>query len=179
MSWQTPFRRSWWTVTQLTRAVRAESKCNSTIAHQFCASPRFDVGRQPCSINRLVGIRFSSSTAQQPGPLRFCVVGSGPAGFYTADKLLTKLGEHEATVDILDRLPTPFGLVRSGVAPDHADTKAVINRFGEILDHPRCSFFGNVTLGRDVSLRELQNLYHGVVLAYGTEDDRKLGAAGE
>lgn len=76
-------------------------------------------------------------------------------------------------------MPTPFGLVRSGVAPDHPDTKAVINRFTQILDHPRCEFFGNVKLGRDVSTEELRDRYHGVVLAYGAEDDRHLGVPGE
>ncbi|KAF5827676.1 hypothetical protein DUNSADRAFT_255 [Dunaliella salina] len=110
--------------------------------------------------------------------LKFCIVGSGPAGFYTLDRLLKAFGNH-IHVDVLDRLPTPFGLVRSGVSPDHQDTKNVINQFTAVARDPRASFFGNVALGRDVSLLELRSLYHGVVLAYGAESDKKLGVPGE
>lgn len=110
-------------------------------------------------------------------PLRVCVVGSGPAGFYTAEKMLKM--QQQAQVDIIDRLPTPFGLVRSGVAPDHPETKIVINQFSRVAQHERCSFFGNVTLGASISLSELRELYHVVVLAYGAESDRSLGILGE
>ncbi|KAL5768808.1 hypothetical protein ACOSP7_015352 [Xanthoceras sorbifolium] len=110
-------------------------------------------------------------------PLRVCVVGSGPAGFYTAEKTLK--AHQGAQVDIIDRLPTPFGLVRSGVAPDHPETKIVINQFSRVAQHERCSFFGNVTLGSSISLSELRELYHVVVLAYGAESDRALGIPGE
>lgn len=84
-----------------------------------------------------------------------------------------------AEVDIIDRLPTPFGLVRSGVAPDHPETKIVMNQFSKVVQHERCSFFGNITLGSSVSLSELRELYHVVVLAYGAESDRALGIPGE
>ncbi|GAB4845712.1 hypothetical protein Ancab_039115 [Ancistrocladus abbreviatus] len=85
-----------------------------------------------------------------------------------------------AEVDILDRLPTPFGLVRSGVAPDHPETKVVVNQFSRIAQNDRCMFFGNVTLGSSVSLKELRDLYHVVrLLAYGAESDRVLGVPGE
>ncbi|KAF0933706.1 hypothetical protein E2562_019189 [Oryza meyeriana var. granulata] len=122
---------------------------------------------------------FSSSTAAASSrdPLHVCVVGSGPAGFYTADKMLK--GHEGAQVDIIDRLPTPFGLVRSGVAPDHPETKIVVNQFSRVAANGRCSFYGNVTLGRDVSLSELQKTYDVVVLAYGAESDRSLGIPGE
>ncbi|KAF2309641.1 hypothetical protein GH714_004410 [Hevea brasiliensis] len=110
-------------------------------------------------------------------PLRVCVVGSGPAGFYTAEKMLK--AHQGAEVDIIDRLLTPFGLVRSGVAPDHPETKIVINQFTRVVQHERCSFFGNVTLGSSISLAELRELYHVVVLAYGAESDRDLGIPGE
>uniref|UniRef100_A0A6M2ERD6 NADPH:adrenodoxin oxidoreductase, mitochondrial n=1 Tax=Populus davidiana TaxID=266767 RepID=A0A6M2ERD6_9ROSI len=110
-------------------------------------------------------------------PLRVCVVGTGPAGFYTAEKMLK--AHQGAEVDIIDRLPTPFGLVRSGVAPDHPETKIVMNQFSKVAQHERCSFFGNVTLGSSVSLSELRELYHVVVLAYGAESDRALGIPGE
>ncbi|KAM1812734.1 hypothetical protein ACFX11_026644 [Malus domestica] len=119
--------------------------------------------------------RTFSSVASQP--LRVCVVGSGPAGFYTAEKMLK--AHREAEVDIIDRLPTPFGLVRSGVAPDHPETKIVVNQFTRVAQHERCSFFGNVTLGSSVTLPELRELYDVVVLAYGAESDRVLGIPGE
>ncbi|XP_002527825.2 NADPH:adrenodoxin oxidoreductase, mitochondrial isoform X1 [Ricinus communis] len=118
--------------------------------------------------------RFSNLTSH---PLRVCVVGSGPAGFYTAEKMLK--AHREAEIDIIDRLPTPFGLVRSGVAPDHPETKIVINQFSRLVQNERCSFFGNVTLGSSISLAELRDLYHVVVLAYGAESDRALGIPGE
>ncbi|XP_060970826.1 NADPH:adrenodoxin oxidoreductase, mitochondrial isoform X1 [Cannabis sativa] len=110
-------------------------------------------------------------------PLRVCIVGSGPAGFYTAEKMLK--AHQEAQVDIVDRLPTPFGLVRSGVAPDHPETKVVVNQFSRVAQHERCSFFGNVFLGSSISLCELRKLYDVVVLAYGAESDRVLGIPGE
>ncbi|CAL5228332.1 g11441 [Coccomyxa viridis] len=95
-----------------------------------------------------------------------------------AIQLLKKFGE-QAHVDIIDRLPTPFGLVRSGVAPDHQDTKNVINQFTKLAQDPRLSFLGNVTVGRDISLPALRLHYNGVVLAYGAESNRKLGVPGE
>ncbi|KAK8523176.1 hypothetical protein V6N12_047705 [Hibiscus sabdariffa] len=110
-------------------------------------------------------------------PLRVCIVGNGPAGFYTAEKILKM---HQGSqVDIIDRLPTPYGLVRSGVAPDHPETKNVINQFSRVSQNERCSFFGNIALGSSVSLMELRELYHVVVLAYGAESDRVLGIPGE
>ncbi|XP_024518798.1 NADPH:adrenodoxin oxidoreductase, mitochondrial [Selaginella moellendorffii] len=110
-------------------------------------------------------------------PLHVCVVGSGPAGFYVAKKLLKRFDF--ARVDILERLPAPFGLVRSGVAPDHPETKVVINQFSRTAEDERCRFFGNVCLGTDVSLEELRKNYHVVVLAYGAESDHRLGIPGE
>ncbi|XP_031488736.1 NADPH:adrenodoxin oxidoreductase, mitochondrial isoform X1 [Nymphaea colorata] len=118
-----------------------------------------------------------SSSCSSSHPLHVCVVGSGPAGFYTAEKMLKS--HKGAEVDIIDRLPTPFGLVRSGVAPDHPETKIVINQFSRVAVDQRCSFFGNVTLGASISLSELRELYHVVVLAYGAESDRVLGVPGE
>ncbi|CAL5440740.1 unnamed protein product [Camellia sinensis] len=121
---------------------------------------------------------FSKSFASLSStPLHDCVVGNGPAGFYTAEKMLKR--HQGAEVDIVDRLPTPYGLVRSGVAPDHPETKIVTNQFSRVAQNERCSFFGNVSLGSSVSLSELRELYHVVVLAYGAESDRVLGIAGE
>ncbi|XP_010254045.1 PREDICTED: NADPH:adrenodoxin oxidoreductase, mitochondrial [Nelumbo nucifera] len=117
---------------------------------------------------------FSSISSH---PLRVCIVGSGPSGFYTAEKMLK--AHQGAEINIIDRLPTPFGLVRSGVAPDHPETKIVINQFTRVALNKRCSFFGNVSLGTSISLSELRELYDVVVLAYGAESDRVLGVPGE
>ncbi|MCO5568897.1 hypothetical protein L7F22_022599 [Adiantum nelumboides] len=109
--------------------------------------------------------------------LHVCIVGSGPAGFYTADKLLKS--SDEIRVDMVERLPAPFGLVRSGVAPDHAETKIVINQFTKIASNSHLTFFGNVHVGKDITLQELRSLYDAVVLAYGAESDNSLGIPGE
>ncbi|KAL2482493.1 NADPH:adrenodoxin oxidoreductase [Forsythia ovata] len=117
-----------------------------------------------------------SFTSLPANPLRICVVGSGPAGFYTAEKILK--AHKGVEVDIVDRLPTPFGLVRSGVAPDHPETKIVINQFSRVSQNDRCSFIGNVSVGSSVSLPELRQMYNAL-LAYGAESDRALGIPGE
>ncbi|GBG65212.1 hypothetical protein CBR_g50003 [Chara braunii] len=120
----------------------------------------------------------AASTCRPLGnSLSFCIVGSGPAGFYTAERLL-KSYPH-ATVDIVEKLPSPFGLVRSGVAPDHPETKAVINQFSRLASVERCKFWGNVQVGRDVSVAELRQYYNAVVFAYGAEGDKTLGIPGE
>ncbi|MEX0922672.1 MAG: FAD-dependent oxidoreductase [Rhodovibrionaceae bacterium] len=109
--------------------------------------------------------------------LKVAVVGSGPAGCYLAEKL-GKLAP-EGEVDVIDRLPTPFGLVRAGVAPDHQGTKAIARVLARSLGRGPCAFWGNVEVGRDVTLAELRALYDAVVLATGAPEDRKLGLPGE
>jgi ferredoxin/flavodoxin---NADP+ reductase len=111
-------------------------------------------------------------------PLRVAIVGSGPAGFYAAEHLLKREGS-TVEVDMLDRLPTPFGLVRGGVAPDHPKIKSVIRVYEKTAARDGYRFFGNVELGRDVSAAELAERYHAVLYAYGAETDRKLGIPGE
>ena len=108
----------------------------------------------------------------------FAIVGSGPAGFYTAEALSKAYGE-EARIDILDRYPVPYGLIRFGVAPDHQSLKAVSKRYDKVADEPGVDFIGNVTIGRDVSVEELLGLYDAVILAIGAPHDRKLGIPGE
>jgi ferredoxin/flavodoxin---NADP+ reductase len=109
-------------------------------------------------------------------PVRVAVVGAGPAGFYACEDMLKQEGFE---VDVYDALPTPFGLVRSGVAPDHPKIKSVARRFEKTAAHPRFRFFGGVELGTDVGRDELLERYHAVVYAVGTCDDRRLGIAGE
>ena len=108
----------------------------------------------------------------------FAVVGSGPAGFYTAEALEKAYGD-KARIDIIDRYPVPYGLIRFGVAPDHQSLKAVSKRYDKVADSAGVDFIGNVTLGRDVSVEELLQFYDAVILATGAPHDRKLGIPGE
>ncbi|MEO6360022.1 MAG: FAD-dependent oxidoreductase [Sphingomicrobium sp.] len=108
----------------------------------------------------------------------FAIVGSGPAGFYTAEALQKAFGE-TARVDIIDRYPVPYGLIRFGVAPDHQSIKAVSKRYDKVAEGETVGFIGNVTVGTDVSIAELLKLYDAIVLATGAPHDRKLGIAGE
>ena len=108
---------------------------------------------------------------------KVCVVGSGPGGMYVAQGLLKK--EPDTEIDILDRLPSPFGLIRGGVAPDHQTTKNVDKAFEKSLVQRGVRFLGNIEVGRDVSVAELLEIYDAVVLAYGAPYDRQLGIPGE
>src|SRR5947199_9280221 len=108
-------------------------------------------------------------------PLRVAVIGAGPAGFYTSEHLLKEGFE----VDLIDRLPTPFGLVRAGVAPDHPKIKSVTRVYEKTAARPGFRYFGGVELGRDVSAAELLERYHAVVYAIGTSIDNRLGIPGE
>jgi ferredoxin--NADP+ reductase len=108
----------------------------------------------------------------------FAIVGSGPAGFYTAEALEKAYGDH-ARIDILDRFPVPYGLIRFGVAPDHQSLKAVSKRYDKVAETAGVDFIGNVTVGRDISVEELLDLYDAVILATGAPHDRKLGIPGE
>lgn len=110
-------------------------------------------------------------------PISVAIVGSGPAGFYTAEALLDGAGE--VAIDVIERLPTPYGLIRGGVAPDHQTTKKICAKFEKIARRPEVRYFGNVALGRDVGLDELRSLYDAVVLAVGAPLDRPLGIPGE
>ena len=112
------------------------------------------------------------------GMRHFAVVGSGPAGFYTAEALEKAYGD-QARIDILDRYPVPYGLIRFGVAPDHQSLKAVSKRYDKVAESAGVDFIGNVTVGRDVSVAELLDLYDAVILATGAPHDRKLGIPGE
>jgi ferredoxin--NADP+ reductase len=110
-------------------------------------------------------------------PLRVAVVGSGPAAFYAAAHLLD--ASEGADVDMLERLPTPWGLVRLGVAPDHPKLKDVSRVYEKIAQKPGFRFLGNVEVGRDVTHAELRDLYDAVVYAVGAQTDRRLGIPGE
>lgn len=117
-------------------------------------------------------------TGTPENPARIAIIGSGPAGFYTAEHLL-KSEEATCEVDIFDRLPTPYGLVRAGVAPDHPKIKSVTRVYERTAARDGFRYFGAVEIGKDITLEDLKQRYHAIVLAYGTSTDRKLGIPGE
>ena len=109
--------------------------------------------------------------------IHVAIIGAGPSGFYAAEALLRS--GRPVRVDMIERLPTPFGLVRSGVAPDHPKLKEAILVYNRIARTPGFNFFGNVSVGRDVSVSELRATYHAAVFACGAETDRRMGIPGE
>lgn len=114
----------------------------------------------------------------EANPLRVAIVGAGPAGFYTAERLL-KDKDTVVEVDMYERLPTPFGLVRYGVAPDHPKIKSVTATFDRIAQNPRYHFYGNVEYGTDMTLDDLKDHYHQIVFTTGAQTDRMLDIPGE
>lgn len=117
-------------------------------------------------------------TGSFAGVRHIAIIGSGPAGYYTAEAAL-KLWGDDVRVDIFDMLPVPYGLIRSGVAPDHQSIKAVYRRYETTSLSDNVRFLGNVMVGRDVSIAELQGFYDAVVLATGAPHDKKVGLPGE
>jgi NADPH-dependent glutamate synthase beta subunit-like oxidoreductase len=111
-------------------------------------------------------------------PLRVAVVGAGPAGIYAAEAL-TRQDDGPVAVDLIDRLPTPFGLVRHGIAPDHPKMRAIRDTLHRTLDHPRVRFVGNADVGVDITLDELRRHVDAVIYTYGASVDRHLGIPGE
>ncbi|WP_339632388.1 FAD-dependent oxidoreductase [uncultured Sneathiella sp.] len=109
--------------------------------------------------------------------LKICIVGSGPAGMYTAGAIVKK--NPDCVIDILDKLATPYGLVRAGVAPDHQTTKAVTRAYDKVMGNANVRFVGNIGLGTDIPLDRLRAFYDVVVIATGTPKDRSLGIPGE
>ncbi|HEX4670620.1 MAG TPA: FAD-dependent oxidoreductase, partial [Solirubrobacteraceae bacterium] len=110
--------------------------------------------------------------------LRAAIIGAGPSGFYAAGQLLA-IDEPQFAVDLYDRLPTPYGLVRSGVAPDHPKIKSVTKAYDKTSRHERFRFFGHVELGSNVTRQQLLDHYHVVLYTFGTSTDKRLGIAGE
>jgi ferredoxin--NADP+ reductase len=121
-------------------------------------------------------VNTDPTNSQAAGPLAVAIVGAGPSGFYAAAALLKACPGVE--IDIIEALPTPFGLIRGGVAPDHQSTKGVARAFARTAGDPRVRFHGNIALGRDLSLAELREAYDAVVLAVGMADDREMDIPG-
>ncbi|MFM2256599.1 MAG: hypothetical protein RIQ28_446, partial [Pseudomonadota bacterium] len=106
------------------------------------------------------------------------IIGSGPAGYYTAEAAQKQFGD-EVRIDVIDRLPVPYGLIRFGVAPDHQSIKAVSKRYEGVALSDNVRFVGNVMVGQDIAVDELLGIYDAVILATGAPDDRQLGIAGQ
>lgn len=136
-------------------------------AHYFADSPIESAEPEP---------RVKRTLPESRPSLSVAVVGSGPAGCYAAAALSEMRG---VSVSVFDRLPTPFGLLRSGVAPDHPNTKLMGDRFGAILGRRNVSCFLNVEVGTDVSIEELLEHHHAIIWAAGVNDDRRLNVPGE
>jgi ferredoxin--NADP+ reductase len=119
-----------------------------------------------------------STVGTEENPLRIAIIGAGPSGFYAAEHIL-KDEETHAQVDLFDRLPTPFGLVRGGVAPDHPKIKSVIRVYEKTAAREGFRFFGNDKVGHDIEVEDLERLYHAIVFTVGAETDRRLGIPGE
>ena len=135
--------------------------------------PKLGLNFSKAAGSNLLYKQYSTAGGNTP---RVCIVGSGPAGFYTAQQLLKS--DKNVIVDIYEKLPVPFGLVRYGVAPDHPEVKNVISTFETVAQNERCNFYGNVNIGTDVTTRDLRELYDAVVLAYGADNDKTLGIRG-
>ena len=135
--------------------------------------------RTGTSIRR--NLDFGTLIGTAENPLRVAIVGSGPSGFYAAGHLLNakKLPDLNAQVDMFDRLPTPWGLVRGGVAPDHPNIKAVSRVYEKTAAHPEFRFFGNVEFGEDITHEDLVERYHAVIYAVGAQTDKRMGIPGE
>ena len=118
-----------------------------------------------------------SKVGSEQNPLRVAVIGSGPSGFYATEALIKS--EYAVRIDMFERLPAPFGLVRNGVAPDHPKLKQSILVYDKIARSPEFTYLGNVTIGRDISVDELRGAYHASIFACGAETDKKLGIPGE
>ncbi|KAL4870142.1 hypothetical protein BDV12DRAFT_195743 [Aspergillus spectabilis] len=121
--------------------------------------------------------RHLTQAVQTNRPFRVAIIGSGPAGFYAAYRLLAKV--EDAVVDMYEKLPVPFGLARYGVAPDHPEVKNCEEKFTEVAGSPRFNFIGNVELGKSLPLQVLKPHYDAILFAYGAPKDKRLGIPGE
>ncbi|KAF1992175.1 nucleotide-binding domain-containing protein [Aulographum hederae CBS 113979] len=134
---------------------------------------------QPPKVFRVSKRPYSNNNAPVAGrpPPRVAIIGSGPAGFYAAYRLMKK--SKDAVVDMYEKLPAPYGLVRYGVAPDHPEVKNCQDTFDEVASSPNFNFLGNINVGHDLSLNTLRPHYDAILFAYGASEDKNLGVPGE
>jgi adrenodoxin-NADP+ reductase len=147
--------------------------------HPIAPSPRRSITPQTGATSRSASNfhnAYSTSTTSRK-PLRVAIIGSGPAGFYTAYRLMNKV--QDAVIDMYEQLPVPYGLVRFGVAPDHPEVKNCQDTFEQVGLSPRFNYVGNVRVGYDVQLSQLKPHYDAMLFSYGASEDRKLGIPGE
>ncbi|MCS7039117.1 MAG: FAD-dependent oxidoreductase, partial [Caldilineales bacterium] len=121
---------------------------------------------------------MSSALGTPERPLRVAIIGAGPSGFYAAQALLAQR-DYEVSIDIIEQLPAPYGLVRYGVAPDHQKIKSVTKVYDKIAEDPRVRFLGNVAFGKDLTHEDVRRHYDQVIYAVGAQTDRRLGIPGE
>jgi len=155
-------------VTVLGRYLRSQFRCASSTSPVCSSVPSPTVGDS--------AERAGQAPPDSGSGLSVAIVGAGPAGFYVASKLSKRIPGTQ--IDLLEALPSPYGLVRSGVAPDHPETKNVVNQFWSMMNDGVVEYFGNVKVGRDVSLGELRGLYDAVVLSYGAGRGKRLQIEG-
>ena len=127
-----------------------------------------------CKKQSIVDVTHASIATDSP--IRIAVIGSGPSGFYISQQLVK---HPRVVVDMYEKFPVPFGLVRFGVAPDHQSVKNVINSFTNTALNKKVSFMGNVAIGTDISLQDIRNQYNAVILCYGAAQDKTLNIEGE
>ena len=118
-----------------------------------------------------------SKLGSSDNPLKVAIVGAGPSGFYAADALINS--EYKVEVNVIEKLCAPYGLVRTGVAPDHPLIKKSIEKFAVMAEAEAFNYFGNVSVGTDITIEDLKETHHAVIITMGAETDRKLGIPGE
>ena len=169
-------RRLPFTCLQCTRHIASSLRPRRNAA--FHSLPAARTARNPRTQHLTTPRHHAYSTASTTrARLRVAIIGSGPAGFYTAHRLLSKLDD--ALVDMYEQLPVPYGLVRFGVAPDHPEVKNCQDTFESVAQSPRFSYIGNVRVGHDVALTQLKPHYDAILFSYGADEDRQLGIPGE
>ncbi|KAL6708014.1 NADPH-adrenodoxin reductase [Coniothyrium glycines] len=151
---------------QAVRALHVRASRNASPSRHPATTPAYNISKHA----------YSTTTASR-GQLRVAIIGSGPAGFYTAHRLLNQV--EDAVIDMYEQLPVPYGLVRFGVAPDHPDVKNCQDTFEAVAQSPRFTYIGNVRVGHDVQLAQMKPHYDAILFSYGASEDRKLGIPGE
>ena len=164
---------------QASRLTRRDGTVQPRGYRSFTTNSLQPLKATPNAGTKLLSIqRNAYSTAVLPRKgLRIAIIGSGPAGFYTAHRLLHKV--QDAIIDMYEQLPVPYGLVRFGVAPDHPEVKNCQDTFEEVAQSPRFNYIGNVRIGHDIELFKMKPHYDAMLFSYGADEDRRLGIPGE